>query len=93
MKISKRAKQKWFKENVNSFELYYYDCLYNYRLAEYNYFDGLHKDQNKYHLYSTELKKMARDLQKLSACEIFFKYKKLRFQNPTKKEIFKFYYE
>ena len=32
MKLTKRAKQKWFKEHVNSFELWYYDCLHNYRL-------------------------------------------------------------
>lgn len=37
MKLTKRAKQKWFKENVNQFELYY-DCFKNVRLAQYDAF-------------------------------------------------------
>lgn len=93
MKLTKRAKQKWFKEHVNSFELYYYDAIHNHRLAEYNYFDGLYKEQDSYCLYCFELKQMARELQKLPAWEIFFKYKKLRFQDHRKKDIFKFYYD
>lgn len=92
MKISKRAKEKWFKENVNSFELYYYDCLHNYTLAQYNDFDGLYKEQYKYHLDYPQLKKIVRELQKLSAWEIFFKYKNLRFQKHGKKDTFRFYY-
>ena len=90
MKLTKTAKQKWFKENVNSFELYYYDCLYNYRLAEYNYFDGLYKEQGKLHLYRTELKKMARELDKLSDWEIFWNYKRLRFRNHQETHVFVF---
>ena len=40
MRLTKRAKQKWFKENVNQFELYYYDCFKNVRLVQYDYFEG-----------------------------------------------------
>ena len=93
MKITKRAKKKWFKENVNSFELYYYDAIFNHRLAEYNYFDGLYKEQDPYCLYCSELKKTARELEKLSACEIFFKYKKLQFTKPNKMHSFQFYWD
>ncbi len=93
MKITARAKKRWFKKHVNSFELYYYDAAFNYRLAEYNYFYGLYKDQDKYHLYCSKLIKMARELEQLSACEIFFKYKKLRFYNLNEKYRFRFYWD
>lgn len=90
MKVTKRAKQKWFKEHVNYFDLYYYDRLYNYSLARYNYFDGLYKEQDRYILYFSDLRKMARELDKLSDWEIFWKYKKLRFRNYQETHLFVF---
>ena len=36
MKISNKAKKKWFKENINSFEIFYYDAMFNTRLVWYN---------------------------------------------------------
>ena len=91
MRLTKRAKQKWFKENVNQFELYYYDCFKNVRLAQYDYFKGLFKTQDRDELYCSELRKMARKLDKLSAYDIFWAYKKLRFtKDINKKGVFRF---
>lgn len=91
MRLTKRAKQKWFNENVNQFELYYYDCIRNVRLAQYDYFKGLFKTQDRDELYCSELIKMARKLNRLSACDIFWAYKKFRFtKDINKKGIFRF---
>ena len=91
MILTNKAKRKWFKENVNQFELYYYDCFKNVRLVQYYYFEGLFKTQDRDELYCSELRKMARKLDKLSACDIFWAYKKLRFtKDINKKCVFRF---
>ena len=91
MRLTKRAKQKWFNENVNQFKLYYHDYFKNVRLAQYDYFKGLLKTQDRDELYCSELRKMARKLDKLSACDIFWAYKKFRFtKDINKKGVFRF---
>lgn len=90
MKLTKTAKQKWFKKHVNYFDLYYYDQLYNYSLARYNYFDGLYKEHDRFILYFSDLRKMARELDKLSDWEIFWNYKRLRFRNHQETHVFVF---
>ena len=94
MQLTNKAKKKWFKENICSFELYYYDCIRNTRLVEFDYFEGLHKCQNKSDLYTALLKRTAIDISKLTDWQIFFKYKKFRMiKNVNEKYVFKFSYD
>ena len=93
MKLTNRAKKKWFEENINSFEIFFYDCIRNPRLVEYNYF-GSYKNNDEYTLYSSELLNFARYIEKMDYWEIFFKFKKLsKIKNLNKKHIFKMYYD
>ena len=87
MKISNRAKKKWFKENINSFEIFYYDAMFNTRLVWYNKWNS-YIEHDKDELYCDEMQDFVRYIDKMSMWEIFFKCRHLKGKNLYDKDIF-----
>lgn len=76
----KRAKKKWFEQNVIEFEIMDFDAITNTCIVEYNAFTGL---RLQYPTYNPEAKELFLAICKMPAWQIYFKFRlKLKQRYP-----------